>query len=188
MLAVFSFPEMYSNWNKNERLIFDSKWYEVNAIIDYLHYIKLNIMLNTFQSGINAPPSYPKKTRPAVSSNKRFPRNENYLCESIGDWYLIFTTIQVLTSQYIYGITENGLTEIQLISLINQLLCGIMEDQLVDRDCFELYYNLYWQNEFYHNLDTCDNVFCILFKKFLYFTGEICGQLRRAKVSFYKIK
>lgn len=178
LLLFLLLLKMYVNWEKKQHLIYSSKWYSFNTIVDYLHDLKLTIILNTFNKERSN--TLILSVVPPVSKEKRFSKGEGYLCEGIGDWKLKLNTINSLFQQM------DGYVETQIISLINQLF-GSIEHDIINMQRFEAHFNMVWRDEFSHNLNDCDNLFCILFKRVLWLKERVFDKLKTT-LPFYTIK
>ncbi|KAI7876327.1 hypothetical protein K492DRAFT_198548 [Lichtheimia hyalospora FSU 10163] len=145
---------MYRNWNKRvEAASTNLKWYRVQDIVVYVHGLR-EYIINAIGKRSE---TYTYKLQPVscpAARNNRFPENEMYVCEGVGEWcrqidqLLLLVSIIIypnkLERQY-YNLKTKGDTEMAFLDSVSHLLHEIEAlNNVIDRATFETRYNLQW--------------------------------------------
>lgn len=145
---------MYKNWEESITIA-KFRWYSVSNLIKFLHDLRDHIISNNSSKVLPFKVSFlESKTLPAAKS-KRFPENDAYLCEGIGDLTekldRLYLTISVLMNpqrlerKYTEYKTV-GEVEMYILKSINQLLCELElnTEMIITREAFESRHRLFW--------------------------------------------
>lgn len=147
---------MYKNWEETITIPkFD--WYPVSILVKFLHDLRDHIVSNDSAKVLPFKISSLEKTPLPASRNERFPENDAYLCEGIGDLTekldRLHLTINVLMNpqrlerKYMEYKTV-GEVEMYILKSINQLLCELelKSDMIITREAFESRHRLFWMD------------------------------------------
>lgn len=178
--------EMYKNW-KEQGLdsLTAIKWYRVSEVVQYLHDLRRYIICTPGKLSTSYMPMLQKEDSPIeneqepeaqaegdvlmmlqnnepiqglpAKESQRFPLNEVYICEAIGEWGLkldrlaLMTSIMVNTNKlerrYSNVLTAGDLEE-HGMAMIHDLMRMIVDRvDFVNRQKFETRYDLNWQME-----------------------------------------
>lgn len=148
---------MYRSWNKRvEAASTNLKWYRLQDLVVYIHGLR-DYIINAIGKRSE---SYTYKLQPVpcpASRNSRFPENELYICEGVGEWCRKMDQILLLVSiiihpnkldRHYYSIKTKGDAEMAFLDLVSHMLHEIEAlNNVIDRNTFESRYDLKWTRD-----------------------------------------
>lgn len=145
---------MYRDWNKRAQAAGGNlKWYRLQELVAYIHGLR-EYMINSIGKRSEA---YTYKLQPVscpATRISRFPENEMYICEGVGDWCRQIDQLLLLVSILLhpnkldreyYNLKTKGDAEMAFLDTVSHLLHEIEAlNDVIDRSTFETRYNLKW--------------------------------------------
>lgn len=175
--------ERYVDWNKQAAVIPQSlMWYKTSNLIYYLHQLRHFIVNNEDSFLVLQHEPIP------ATEHCRFPDDESYLCEGIGDWNIQLDIILVCLSimMEVKPVEESGFknmmeVELKMIEKINLLLqCVSQENNLMTRKKFEGMYHLNWREYAVLDYESMPMMVVYFAERF----DKVCRTIARYKYRF----
>ncbi|ORZ01484.1 hypothetical protein BCR43DRAFT_512353 [Syncephalastrum racemosum] len=146
----------YNNWPARAQVVSLMRWYNLTALVNYLHALQDFITRTIGKLSETYAPVLDLSTCPA-SEHTRFPADTIYYCEAVGHISSQLSVLELVRSAilhgnrfqrgYPFGDTQ-GQAEIHMLERIGTLLAAIEQlDDKMDRQTFEERYGLQWADD-----------------------------------------
>ncbi|KAI9029699.1 hypothetical protein CLU79DRAFT_786979 [Phycomyces nitens] len=145
---------MYSHWDSRAQTVSKLKWYKLTDLINYCHGVRDYVIGSTAKLSLSYMPKL-QPQEPFFGQHQRFPENDIYLTEGVGEWNIRIDRLALILSTLFStnkierkypDITTQGEAELVVLSCIDDLLKAIeIHSDVFDQFEFENRYELVWQ-------------------------------------------